>query len=90
MDKQSYSRWADILKTLGHPVRIRILESLLDAEKCVSAIWANLNLPQSTVSQHLSVLRSKGIVEHERNGANVKYFLKERRVAEILKVMKSR
>lgn len=90
MDKQSYSKWADILKTLGHPVRIRIVESLLDAEKCVSAIWANLDLPQSTVSQHLSLLRSKGIVQHERCGAKVKYFLKDRRIAEIMKLIKSR
>ncbi len=90
MDKQSYSKWADILKTLGHPVRIRIIESLLDAEKCVSAIWINLDLPQSTVSQHLSLLRSKGIVQHERCGANVKYFLKDQRIAEILKLMKTR
>jgi DNA-binding transcriptional ArsR family regulator len=90
MDKQSYSKWADILKTLGHPVRIRIVESLLDTEKCVSAIWANLDLPQSTVSQHLSLLRSKGIVQHERCGAKVKYFLKDRRIAEIMKLIKSR
>jgi DNA-binding transcriptional ArsR family regulator len=90
MDKQTYSKWADILKTLGHPVRIRIVESLLDKEKCVNAIWANLDLPQSTVSQHLSLLRSKGIVQHERCGANVKYFLKDRRIAEILKLIKTR
>ncbi len=90
MDKQSYSKWADILKTLGHPVRLRIVESLLDAEKCVSTIWANLDLPQSTVSQHLSLLRSKGIVQHERCGAKVKYFLKDRRIAEIMKLIKSR
>jgi DNA-binding transcriptional ArsR family regulator len=90
MDKQGYSKWADILKTLGHPVRIRIVESLLDAEKCVSTIWANLDLPQSTVSQHLSLLRSKGIVQHERCGAKVKYFLKDRRIAEIVKLMKAR
>ncbi len=90
MDKQSYAKWADILKTLGHPVRIRIIECLADTQTCVNVIWGNLNLPQSTVSQHLSVLRSKGIVQHERCGANVKYFLKDRRIAEILKLMKSR
>ena len=90
MDSKSYSKWADILKTLGHPVRIRILESLLDADKCVSTIWANLDLPQSTVSQHLSLLRSKGIVEHERCGSKVKYFLRDRRIEEIIKLIKAR
>lgn len=90
MDDNVYSNWADILKTLGHPIRIRILESLLDAEKCVGAIWANLDLPQSTVSQHLSLLRSKGIVQHERCGAKVKYFVRDRRIEEIIKVIKTR
>jgi DNA-binding transcriptional ArsR family regulator len=90
MDSKSYAKWADILKTLGHPIRIRILESLLDAEKCVGAIWASLDLPQSTVSQHLSLLRSKGIVEHERCGSKVKYFLRDRRIGEIIKLIKTR
>ena len=89
MDNNKYAKWADILKTLGHPVRIRILESLLDAEKCVNAIWGNLDLPQSTVSQHLSLLRSKGIVEHERCGSKVKYFVADRRIEEIIKLVKS-
>ena len=90
MDKMSYLKWADILKALGHPIRLRIVESLLDAEKCVGTIWTNLDLPQSTVSQHLSLLRSKGIVQDERCGSKVKYFLKDRRIAEIMKVMKAR
>ena len=90
MDSHGYSKWADILKTLGHPIRLRIVESLLDAEKCVSTIWANLDLPQSTVSQHLSLLRSKGIVQHERCGSKVKYFVKDRRIVEIVRLLKAR
>jgi DNA-binding transcriptional ArsR family regulator len=90
MDKKSYAAWADILKTLGHPIRLRILESLIDAEKCVSTIWGNLDLPQSTVSQHLSLLRSKGIVQHERCGSKVKYYVKDRRIEEIIKLIKTR
>lgn len=90
MDKKSYTAWADILKTLGHPIRLRILESLLDAEKCVSTLWGNLDLPQSTVSQHLSLLRSKGIVQYERCGSKVKYFVRDRRIEEIIKLIKSR
>jgi DNA-binding transcriptional ArsR family regulator len=90
MDKASHSKWAEILKALGHPIRLRIIESLLDDEKSVGTIWANLDLPQSTVSQHLALLRSKGIVQFERCGSKVNYFLKDRRIAEIMKVMKSR
>ncbi len=90
MQSNNYEKWAEILKTLGHPIRIRILETLLDAEKCVSTIWAHLDLPQSTVSQHLSLLRSKGIVQHELCGSKVKYFVRDRRIEQIIKLLKGR
>jgi len=88
--QSNYAKWAEILKTLGHPIRIRILESLMDKEKCVSNIWAHLDLPQSTVSQHLSLLRSKGIVQHERSGSKVNYFVRDKRIQEIIKLIKSK
>ncbi len=90
MQTNNYEKWAEILKTLGHPIRIRILETLLDAEKCVSTIWAHLDLPQSTVSQHLSLLRSKGIVHHERSGSKVKYFVRDKKIEQLIKLLKSR
>ncbi len=90
MQSNNYEKWAEILKTLGHPIRIRILETLLDAEKCVSTIWAHLDLPQSTVSQHLSLLRSKGIVQHERRGSKVNYFVRDKRIEQIIKLLKGR
>ncbi len=88
MPTDNYSHWADILKTIGHPVRIRIIESLLEQGKCVSTIWASLHLPQATVSQHLSLLRSKGIVQHERCGSKVKYFVSDKRMEEIIKLIR--
>lgn len=90
MEASRYDRWAEILKTLGHPIRLRIVEALINDQKCVSAIWAHLDLPQSTVSQHLSLLRSKGIVQHERFGSKVKYFVEDRKIEEIVRLMKGR
>ena len=90
METSKYDKWAEILKTLGHPIRLRIVEALVNDQKCVSAIWAYLDLPQSTVSQHLSLLRSKGIVQHERCGAKVKYFVEDRKIEEIVRLMKGR
>jgi ArsR family transcriptional regulator len=89
MENSSYTKWADILKTIGHPIRIKIIETLLDDQKCVSKIWGSLDLPQSTVSQHLSLLRIKGIVQHERCGSKVTYSLIDRRIEEIIKLIKS-
>lgn len=88
MEDKSYTRWADILKTIGHPIRIRIIETLLGSDKCVSNIWGCLELPQSTVSQHLSLLRTKGIVQNERCGSKVKYSITDRRIEEIIKLIK--
>jgi DNA-binding transcriptional ArsR family regulator len=90
MENNIYIKWADILRTIGHPVRIRIIESLLDDDKCVSGIWGSLGLPQATVSQHLSLLRTKGIVQNERCGSKVKYSITDRSIEEIISVIKKR
>ena len=90
MENTSYAKWADVLKTIGHPVRIRIIETLLEDDKCVSSIWGCLHLPQATVSQHLSLLRTKGIVRRERCGSRVKYSVRDRKIEEIINLIKSR
>jgi ArsR family transcriptional regulator, arsenate/arsenite/antimonite-responsive transcriptional repressor len=90
MENNTYTKWADILKTIGHPIRIRIIETLLEDDKCVSSIWGCLHLPQATVSQHLSLLRTKGIVRHERCGSRVKYSVADRKIEEIINLIKSR
>lgn len=90
MENSIYAKWADILKTIGHPIRIRIIETLLEDDKCVSSIWGHLDLPQATVSQHLSLLRTKGIVRNERCGSRVKYSVADRKIEEIINLIKSR
>ncbi len=90
MENKSYVKWAEILKTMGHPIRIKIIEALLDNDKCVSNIWGSLDLPQATVSQHLSLLRLKGIVQQERCGAKVKYSISDRNIEQIIKLIKDR
>jgi len=75
---------------MGHPIRIRIIEALLQEGKWVGAIGASLDLPQSTVSQHLSLLRTKGIVSQERCGSKVRYSVADRGVEEIIKLIKGK
>jgi len=90
MENKSCVKWADILKTIGHPIRIKIIETLLDNDKCVSNIWSCLDLPQATVSQHLSLLRVKGIVHRERCGVKAKYSISDRNIEQIIKLIKDR
>jgi len=61
-------------KALAHPVRVRIVRLLLEREECmVSAIVEELPLAQSTVSQHLKVLREAGLIHGEVEGVRICY-----------------
>ena len=71
--KIDFSKEADILKAIGHPVRLKIVAGLLQSECCVSDIWGCLDLPQAVVSQHLSILRNKGIIKGRREGNRTIY-----------------
>lgn len=71
--KQGFVQEAEILKVLGHPVRLKIVAGLCTNECNVKKIWECLGLPQATVSQHLALLKNKGIIEGKRGGAEVFY-----------------
>jgi len=73
---ENYSDAAEMLRALAHPVRICIVRGLIEKPSNVSNIYQCLELPQSTVSQHLSVLRSRGIVAGSRQGTEVVYYIK--------------
>lgn len=64
---------ADVLKVLGHPIRLKIVAGLCAKECNVKHIWECLGLPQATVSQHLALLKNKGIIEGKRDGVEVHY-----------------
>ncbi|HOE56181.1 MAG TPA: metalloregulator ArsR/SmtB family transcription factor [Bacillota bacterium] len=64
---------AEILKVLSHPVRLCIVKGLMKENCNVSHMQECLELPQSTVSQHLGILRSKGIIKGERHGLEITY-----------------
>ena len=64
---------AEILKVLGHPVRLKIVAGLCTRECNVKHIWECLGLPQATVSQKMALLKNKGIIEGKRDGVEVHY-----------------
>jgi len=66
-------RETSIFKALSDETRLRIMKLLLKKELCVCEIEAALNLPQSKVSRHLTVLRSVGLVEDRRDGTWIFY-----------------
>ena len=71
---KQYTETADLLKAIAHPARICIIRGLMNKGSCnVSYMQDCLNLPQSTVSQHLQKLKSLGIIKGERNGLQINY-----------------
>jgi len=75
---------ADLLKALGQPTRLKILDLLAEGERCVCEIFPAIGGEQSNVSKHLGFLRSQGIVIADRRGMRVFYRLADRKIAKLL------
>jgi ArsR family transcriptional regulator len=80
---------ARLCSAISDPTRILVLYALAEAPQNVSQLTETLNLPQSTTSRHLAILRASGLVLPERNGRQVVYALADRRVIEALDIMRS-
>lgn len=76
-----------LLRTLGHPVRLRIVAGLAGKCACVKDIWECLRLPQAVVSQHLKVMKENGILDAKRDGVRVCYSLKNEMLAELVTLL---
>ena len=77
---------AEFFRTLGHPVRVRILELLRDGELTVGELQHQLELDSSGTSQHLGALRKQGVLESRRDGTSVHYRVKDPRTFQLLEV----
>ncbi len=65
---------AEVAKALGHPVRVRIMRLLVERRACVTGdLVAELPVGQSTVSEHLRILREAGLVQGEVEGPRTSY-----------------
>lgn len=76
---------AAFFRALAHPVRIRILELLVTGEKSVQELQAALGVDQPVVSQQLAVLRTNSIVAGRKEGASVRYGVRDPLIADLLK-----
>jgi ArsR family transcriptional regulator len=79
-----YQAKAELFRTLGHPVRIRVLELLQDGPKPVRDLLLEIDVEASNLSQQLAVLRRTGLVESKREGSSVMYALSTPDVADLL------
>ena len=77
---------SELFKTLGHPLRIHIVELLRGGEVSVRDLLRELDVEPSTASQQLGVLRTGGIVDSRRGDGTVYYRLRDPLVSELLDV----
>ncbi|MBL1080027.1 helix-turn-helix transcriptional regulator [Nocardia sp. 2] len=89
MQRPLYQMKAEFFKTLGHPVRIRILELLCERERAVSEMLAEIGIEAANLSQQLSILRRAGLVTGRREGLSVTYELTTPDVADLLAAARS-
>ncbi len=68
------------LKALSHPDRLKIVSLLINAEYTVQSLSKKIGIPQSTLSQHLTVLRDRDLVDYRKDGH---YRLQNNNVSEL-------
>jgi DNA-binding transcriptional ArsR family regulator len=87
MKKRDYEEAAETLKALAHPARLEIVAGLLKDECNVAQIQKVLGLPQSTISQHLRVLRERKIIRARREGTKRCYTVVDKRARSIARTI---
>ncbi len=85
LKQKVYERQAMVLKALGQPTRLQILNLLKDGERCVCEIFPAINQEQANVSKHLSILKQAGILDSRKDGLRIIYRIKNPEVLTLLK-----
>lgn len=79
---------AHALKAMAHPLRLHILCVLADTEVNVQEIVAEVGTSQSNISQHLAILREKGIITARKDANRVYYRVQDRRILNLIGMMR--
>jgi DNA-binding transcriptional ArsR family regulator len=75
------------LKAMSHPLRLKILCTLGNGEVCVQGIVASVGTSQSNISQHLAILRDKGILSSRKDANKVYYRVGDERTLRLIGMM---
>ena len=86
-NESKFVQKSELLKALAHPTRLCIVKGLIEKESNVTSIQKCLDLPQSTISQHLFKLKAAGIIKGEREGLKISYQVINEEVRKIIKIL---
>lgn len=87
-NKTLFELQAEVCKTLASPKRLEIISALKDGEKTVGELVDILGVPKANVSQHLAVMRLKGILNSRREGVNIFYSITNPKVIDACSLMR--
>jgi ArsR family transcriptional regulator len=73
--RERYESRSRIMKALGHPTRLFMVDELSKKDRCVCELTEMIGADISTISKHLSILREVGIVDYEKHGTQMHYRL---------------
>src|SRR3990167_6868091 len=86
--KELYKIHAEMCKVFSNSTRLEILNLLRDKELSVTELIEKTNLSQANISQHLSIMKSKGIVTSSRNGKNIYYRLENKKIIDAFDIIR--
>jgi DNA-binding transcriptional ArsR family regulator len=88
MQQINYEKNSQILKALSHPIRLQMVDVLLNDECCVTDVMNTLGISQSTSSQHLTILKTSGIVYPKKHGTKSCYIVNNEMVKDIISILR--
>ncbi len=83
-----YKLHADVCRVLGSANRIKIIEALREGERSVGELSVILGLRQANVSQHLAVMRSKGVLKTRKVGTSIYYSVSNPKIVQACDLMR--
>ncbi len=86
--KTLFELQSEVCKTLASPKRLEIINALKDGQKTVGELVVILGVPKANVSQHLAVMRHKGILNSRRDGVNIYYRIANPKVVQACVLMR--
>ena len=84
LEWEKVEKAAEILKSVAHPLRLRIIELLESREMAVGELQELLGVSQSMTSQQLSLMKARGILKSRKNGKQVYYYVDRPEVTQVI------
>ena len=88
MSKKLFELHAEMCKVFSNPLRLEILNILRDKQWSVTELVSKTDLSQANVSQHLPIMKAKGIVLSTRKGKNVYYKIANPKIIKAFDIIK--